>query len=92
MRTFVFYWLIAVNLIGVIVTIHDKLAAMRNAWRVPERTLFLLCILGGCPGVYLTMRMIHHKTLHKRFMIGIPLIFAAQLVICFILWHFILSH
>ena len=51
-----FYWLIAVNLIGAIVTLHDKNAARRGAWRVPEKTLFLFCLLGGCPGVYLTMR------------------------------------
>ena len=86
------YWLIAINLIAVIVTIWDKLAAINGAWRIPERTLFLLCILGGCPGMYLTMQIIRHKTLHKRFMIGIPLIFLAQLAICFAFNHFILPH
>lgn len=86
------YWLIAINLIAVIVTIWDKLAAINGAWRIPERTLFLLCILGGCPGMYLTMQIIRHKTLHKRFMIGIPLIFLAQLAICFACNHFILPH
>lgn len=85
-----FYWLIAVNIAGISITAQDKRAARRGAWRVPEKTLFLLCILGGCPGVYLTMRAIHHKTLHKRFMIGIPLIFLAQLVVCFILWYSII--
>lgn len=87
-----FYCLIAVNVAGISITAQDKRAARRGTWRVPERTLFLLCILGGCPGVYLTMRAIHHKTLHKRFMIGIPLIFAAQLAICFVLWYFIIPH
>ena len=76
-------WLIAVNLIGVAVTVYDKAAARRHAWRIPERTLFALCFLGACPGVYLTMRAIHHKTLHKQFMLGIPLIFLAQ---CVIVW------
>ena len=76
-----FFWLLLVNCIGAFVTIHDKHAAQRGAWRVPEKTLFALCILGGCPGVYLTMRTIHHTTRHRRFMIGIPLIFAAQLAL-----------
>lgn len=84
-----FYWLIAVNLIGAIVTIHDKRAARRGAWRVPEKTLFLFCFLGGCPGVYAAMRLAHHKTLHKRFMLGIPLIFLIQCAICGILWYYI---
>jgi uncharacterized membrane protein YsdA (DUF1294 family) len=76
------FWLLLINCIGIFVTIHDKRAAQRGAWRVPEKTLFALCVLGGCPGVYLTMRAIRHKTKHKRFMIGIPLIFAGQLALC----------
>ncbi len=77
-----FFWLLLINCIGIFVTIHDKRAAQRGAWRVPEKTLFALCVLGSCPGVYLTMRTIRHKTKHKRFMIGIPLIFAGQLALC----------
>ncbi len=77
-----FFWPLLINCIGIFVTIHDKRAAQRGAWRVPEKTLFALCVLGGCPGVYLTMRTIRHKTKHKRFMIGIPLIFAGQLALC----------
>lgn len=76
------FWLLLINCVGIFVTIHDKRAAQRGAWRVPEETLFALCVLGGCPGVYLTMRTIRHKTKHKRFMIGIPLIFAGQLALC----------
>ncbi|MDO4173426.1 MAG: DUF1294 domain-containing protein [Eubacteriales bacterium] len=85
-------WLAVVNLAGIAVTAHDKRCAQRGAWRVPEKTLFLLCILGGCPGVYLTMRAIRHKTLHKRFMIGIPLIFVAQLAIGVLLWYTAIPH
>lgn len=77
-----FFWLLLINCFGIFVTIHDKRAAQRGAWRVPEKTLFALCVLGGCPGVYLTMHTIRHKTKHKRFMIGIPLIFAGQLALC----------
>lgn len=86
-----YFWLAAVNIIGVIVTVHDKRAARHGAWRVSEHTLFVLCFAGGCPGVYLTMRLIHHKILHKRFMLGIPLIFALQCVICGLIYYFIFS-
>lgn len=71
-------YLVVINLIGAGVTLRDKIAAQNGAWRIPEKTLFLWCVLGGCPGVYLMMRLIRHKTLHRRFMWGIPLIFLAQ--------------
>ncbi|MGN1014691.1 MAG: DUF1294 domain-containing protein [Butyricicoccus sp.] len=80
MNLFVWYLLVE-NAAAAVVTVWDKRAARRGAWRVSEKTLFALCLLGGCPAVYLTMRLIHHKTLHKRFMWGIPLIFAAQCVL-----------
>lgn len=83
-----YIWFIAINVAGIAVTVHDKSAARRGAWRVSERTLFALCLLGACPGVYLTMRIVHHKTRHKRFMIGIPLIFLAQCTITGILWYY----
>lgn len=78
-------YFVLINGIGAVVTAWDKHAAQRGAWRVAEKTLFLWCVLGGCPGVYLTMRTMHHKTRHKRFMWGIPLIFLAQCVLVFLL-------
>ena len=81
----ILFYLLLVNVVGAAVTAWDKRAAQHGAWRVAEKTLFLWCILGGCPGVYLTMRLIRHKTLHKRFMWGIPLIFLAQCVLLFLL-------
>lgn len=74
-------YLAVINIIGIIITARDKRAARRGTWRVPERTLFMLCILGGCPGVYAAMRLMRHKTLHKRFMWGIPAIFIVQIII-----------
>ena len=56
----------------------DKYKARHNRWRIRERTLFLLALLGGAPGAYLGMKVFHHKTLHKNFKIGIPLIMLAQ--------------
>lgn len=80
-------YLIAVNLISCAVCVADKYRAAKGKWRVKESTLFSLCFVGGGVGMYLTMRIIRHKTLHKRFMIGIPLIILAQvtLVVFFIL-------
>ncbi len=75
--------LIAVNLLAVLITIGDKLAARSGGRRVPEQTLFLAALLGGAAGMYLTMLLIRHKTKHKRFMLGLPLILIAHCLIAY---------
>ena len=78
-------WLIVINLVTFFVFGFDKLKAKykekhETARRVPEKTLFLLAALGG------SVRVWRHKTLHKTFRIGIPLILAAQILIPAGLW------
>lgn len=77
-RLFLVY-LLVVNFISIIVCVFDKSAAKRKRHRVPEKTLFLLSVIGGSVGMLITMKIIRHKTLHKRFMIGIPLIIILQI-------------
>ena len=87
----VLYYFIAVSLIGAAVCIYDKLAA-RSGWqRVPERTLFFWALVGGGPGVYLTMLLIRHKTLHRSFMLGIPAIMVFQIVIIIGIYNILYS-
>ena len=81
-------YLAVVSLIAMIVTVHDKRVAEKQKRRVRERTLFIWSALGGSVAMYLTMLAIRHKTLHKRFMIGIPLIFVLQVVLVYLLFHF----
>ena len=59
----------------------DKNAASGGAWRVPEATLMLISALGGAVAMYVTMRIIRHKTKHKKFMWGIPLIVLVHVVL-----------
>ena len=59
----------------------DKAKARRGAWRVPEKTLFLLPLLGGSVGALLGMLVFRHKTKHWYFVWGIPLILLAQIVL-----------
>lgn len=67
----------------------DKRKAEKNAWRIPERTLLILALLGGSAGALLGMAVFHHKTRKKKFLIGIPLILALQSgLACFLLWNF----
>ena len=76
---FIIYFLV-ISIVTAIVTAVDKHKAKKGAFRISEATLFILAIVGGSLGEYLTMRAIRHKTLHKRFMIGLPLIMLLQLV------------
>ena len=72
------WYLIGVSAVAATVTVADKIAAIRHRWRVPERTLFLLAAIGGSAAMLATMLLIRHKTAKRRFMIGIPMIIAAQ--------------
>ena len=82
-------YLILINLIAVIVTIYDKLCAVKRRWRVKESTLLLLSALGGSICMYITMLLIRHKTRHIKFMLGIPLILIFQLLIAFLIWRYL---
>lgn len=77
-----------ISLISIFVTVSDKIKAKRGKWRIPEAVLMLLSVLGGSFAMYLTMQLIRHKTKHKKFMVGIPIIMVFQLILLiWILYH-----
>ena len=79
-----------ISLISIIVTIYDKKIAGTVKRRVPEATLLMWSALGGSVAMYITMHIIRHKTQHKKFMIGIPLIMILQAAaIYFVLTKFV---
>ena len=82
-------YLILINLIAVIVTIYDKLSAVKRRWRVKESILLLLSFFGGSVGMYITMLLIRHKTRHLKFMLGIPIVLIFQLVTAFVIWRYL---
>lgn len=59
----------------------DKSKARRGAWRVPEKTLFLLAILGGSLGSVVGMQFFRHKTKHWYFVLGMPAILVIHVVL-----------
>ena len=71
-------YLIAISLLAIFLTIHDKQRAKQHERRIPERTLMLI---GGALAMYLTMRAIRHKTLHRKFMWGLPAEIALQAIL-----------
>ncbi|MCR5279173.1 MAG: DUF1294 domain-containing protein [Lachnospiraceae bacterium] len=78
-------YVIAVNLIGFAAMGLDKFKAKNHAWRIPESTLFFIAIIGGSIGSIAGMRLFHHKTLHKKFTVGMPLILLVQIALILIL-------
>ena len=79
--TVLLVWLVVINLLTFIVYGADKRRARKGKWRVPEKTLFLLPLLGGSIGALLGMRVFHHKTKHWYFVWGIPAILLAQIAL-----------
>ena len=62
-------YLIFVNLLGFVICIYDKLLAKKKKFRISEKILLLVCLLGGVLGFYISSRIIRHKTCDKKFLI-----------------------
>lgn len=68
-----------INVITFLIYGIDKWKAKKEKWRIPESTLLLLAVVGGSIGALLGMKVWHHKTMHKKFKYGIPLIIVLQI-------------
>ena len=82
MNSILLYYIIGVNVITFMVYGIDKLKAKKGKWRIPEATLLLLAIVGGSIGAWTGMKVWHHKTMHKKFKYGVPLILMIQIGLC----------
>ena len=85
MIKFIVAYMIIINIIGLFSMLIDKRRAINNKWRIPEKTLFLIAILGGSIGSNIGMRLFRHKTKHWYFVFGMPAILIIQLVIIFLM-------
>lgn len=74
-------YLLLMNVIGFGIMGVDKRRAVKRMWRIPERTLFLIALLGGSIGTNLGMQKFRHKTKHMSFVVGVPVILVVQLVV-----------
>lgn len=81
MKTLLCLYLLIINALGLLIMLADKEKAKKHRWRIPESTLLTVAALGGSIGCYAGMRLFHHKTRKPKFSIGIPVIFAVQLLI-----------
>lgn len=75
-----FAYILVISLCSIVVCIYDKKISKRNnvKLRIPEKSLFIWSALGGSVAMFLTMRLIRHKTKHVSFMVGIPVIIILQ--------------
>jgi len=80
MTKLILLYLLIINALGFLLMLVDKYKAKKNLWRIPEKTLFAAALLGGSIGSLLGMYAVRHKTQHKTFILGMPLILALQVV------------
>jgi uncharacterized membrane protein YsdA (DUF1294 family) len=70
--------LLIFNLVGMVIVAVDKHKAIHHRWRIPERVFFVMAICGAGLGVYWGCLLFRHKTRHKSFMWGLPVILMLQ--------------
>ncbi len=84
----ILFYLIVINLFGFLLMGIDKHKARKQAWRIPESTLFSIAAIGGSLGALAGMYTFRHKTQHKSFVIGMPAILFIQILLAIILIYF----
>ena len=77
------YYLIALNIVTFLVYGIDNIKAKQKIRRIREASLLVLAVLGGSIGALLGMYVWHHKTKHKKFKYGLPLILLAQIALIY---------
>ena len=77
-------YLAVINVVTFFVNGIDKWKAKKSKWRVSEATLLGLAVIGGSIGAWLGMKTWHHKTSHRKFRYGVPLILAVQIALFFL--------
>ena len=79
------YYLLVVTTLTFLLYGIDKYKAKKARWRISEATLLMMAVVGGSIGAWAGMRLWHHKTMHKKFKYGIPLIILLQVALVFYL-------
>lgn len=78
MPKIILIYLLIINLFGFLIMLIDKQRAVHKEWRIPEKNLLGISILGGSIGMLIGMSSFRHKTKHKKFTIGVPFILIIQ--------------
>ena len=78
-------YLCIMNALGFLLMLLDKWKARKNLWRIPEATLLAVAVLGGSLGCIAGMYTVRHKTKHLKFIVGMPLILAIQIIVAILI-------
>ena len=76
---YLWLYLCTINALSFLLMLIDKQKAKKNKWRIPEKTLLGVCLIGGSIGGLISMHLFRHKTKHLRFRLGIPLMLISAL-------------
>ncbi|QGH21741.1 DUF1294 domain-containing protein [Clostridium butyricum] len=80
MYKIIFLYLIVINICGFLIMFIDKIRAVHKEWRIPEKTLMFVSLIGGSIGMFAGMHIFRHKTKHIKFTLGVPFIFIIELI------------
>ncbi len=83
-------FLLSVNVVAFFMYGIDKWKAKKDKWRTSEATLMWLAVIGGSIGAWLGMKVWHHKTMHKKFRYGLPLIIIVQIALIIFAYEYIM--
>ncbi len=83
--TLLLLYMLFINVVALIMYGVDKYKAVHSAWRISERVLLLVALIGGAMGAMIGMYLFRHKTRHARFAVLVPLFLVAQLYLVYLL-------
>lgn len=87
MRVVPIIYFIMINLISFFIYALDKKKSQNSSWRISEKTLLFLALIGGSLGALLAMRTFRHKTKHKLFTIGVPLMLILNCLVFILIFN-----
>ena len=88
---YILIYLFVINMIAILSIALDKSAARKGEARVKESSLFVIAAIGGGIGMYIAMRIFHHKTRKNKFMIGIPAMVLTEIALLIIFYFIFLK-
>ena len=79
-------YILCINLFGILIMFIDKRKAIKGSWRIPEKTLLIIALLGGSVGTMMGMYCFRHKTKKLKFTIGFPVIMITEIIVIIYFW------
>lgn len=86
LSTLLLVYILFINVVALIMYGLDKYKAVHSAWRISERVLLLVALVGGAMGALIGMYLFRHKTRHARFVVFVPLFLVVQLFLAYLLF------